>query len=435
MKNLFKSIIAFKLRFLARAVVHRYHPFIVMVTGSVGKTSTKDAVAAVLARRFLVRKSDKSFNSELGVPFTILGVENPWNNLFAWIKVMKSAFVLLFLPNHYPNMLVLETGADRPGDLSRILKIAKPDMVVVTRLPEISVHVEAYASPEAVREEEFSPAFALPASSPLIIPADDSYASDNARRTPARIISYGISNDSFVHIHNVNFLESEGVVSGHHTNQIGVVAGMQADVSVGGENGKLLVKGSVGRTQLLPLAAALAVASAFEIPLSEALEALEEYQPPPGRGRLLVGKNGSVIIDDSYNASPAAVEEALVTLKSFPHAKRRIAILGDMLELGRYSVEEHERIATLAADSADFIIAVGVRARAFVNARKNIETMSFNNSNEAALALPELVREGDVILVKGSQSIRTERIVEALLANPSDVIKLVRQEKKWKERV
>lgn len=424
MKNILKSIVAMALALLARAVIRRYRPSIVMITGSVGKTSTKDAVAAVLAERFHVRSSEKSFNSEFGVPFTIFGVGNPWGDPFAWFSIMKNALALLILPNHYPNMLVLEVGADRPGDLARILRIATPNAVVVTRLPEIPVHVEAYASPEAVREEEFSPAYALAAAAPLIIPTDDAYAVDNAKRTPARVISYGAAEGSTVRISAVGFYESEGKI-----------AGMQANVSVDGEQGTCVEKGSVGETQILPLAAAIATAHAFGIPLSAALAALENYEAPPGRGRLLAGKEESIIIDDSYNASPAAVEEALKTLKAFPHARRRVAILGDMLELGRYSVAEHERIAVLAGKSADVIITVGIRARAFASASNGADVLQFDNSRSAAPALDDFARERDVILVKGSQSVRTEHIVEALLANPLDANRLVRQERKWKAKM
>jgi len=424
MKRIRTYLVTFMLAAFARAVVRRYTPKIVMVTGSVGKTSTKDAVAAVLRTHFFVRASEKSFNSEYGVPFTILGVENPWDNPLSWLKVMRSALALLLLPNHYPNLLVLEVGADKPGDLARILRIATPDAVVVTRLPEIPVHVEAYASPEAVREEEFSPAYALHAAAPLIVSADDAYALERALHTAARVITYGCSADAQVNLCEVDFYKEEGEV-----------VGMSAEVHKGDEKGTCIVKGSVGGTQLLPAAAALATASAFHISLAEALEALEIYEPPPGRGRLFKGKNGSIIIDDSYNASPAAVEEALATLKAFPHAKRRIAVLGDMLELGRYSVTEHERISALASTSADVIAAVGIRARAFAVASRETETLLFDNALSAASALAEYVREGDVILIKGSQSIRTERIVEALLANPDDAAKLVRQEKKWKLKV
>lgn len=423
MKKLLKGIVALFLALLARAVVHRYRPHIVMVTGSVGKTSTKDAVAAVLSARFFVRKSEKSFNSEFGVPFSILGVENPWNNPFAWFLLFRRALALLLLPNHYPSTLVLEVGADKPGDLTRILRIVKPDVVVVTQLPKVPVHVEAYASPEAVRDEEFSPAYALPAAAPLIISSDDAYAVEHAKRTPARVFSYGTATDATVRLAPAHFLEEQGRV-----------VGMSATAVVGDERVELAVRGSVGATQVFSSAAALAVAVALNIPLEDALVALEEYTPPSGRGRLLRGKSDSLIIDDSYNSSPVAVEQALATLQSFPHASRRVAILGDMLELGRYSVQEHERIGRLACAAADVVIAIGIRARAFVSAPGKAEVQMFDNSSAAAFALASLPRPGDVILIKGSQSIRMEHIVQALLADRADVCQLVRQERRWKRR-
>jgi UDP-N-acetylmuramoyl-tripeptide--D-alanyl-D-alanine ligase len=424
MKNILKFFITLLLSILARLVVRRYRPHIVMVTGSVGKTSTKDAIAAVLRTRFLVRKSEKSFNSEFGVPFTILGVDNPWDNPMAWFALVKQAIALLVLPNMYPKLLVLEVGADRPGDLARILRIVTPDVVVVTPLPEIPVHVEAYASPEAVREEEFSPAYALHAAAPLIICADDAYACENAIRTPAHVITYGMNQKATVRIDSVGYAEAEGVVEG-----------MCADIEVQGQKKSLTVKGSVGGAQVFPGAAALAVATAFDIPIDTALSALTtSYEPPAGRGRILKGKNDSLIIDDTYNASPIAVEYALRTLKDFPHAMRRIAVLGDMLELGRYSVTEHERIGTLARNSADIVVAVGIRTRSFALAEGNAEVLLYDNAQAAALALVDYVRRGDVVLVKGSQSIRTEQIVKALLADPADVSRLVRQERKWRER-
>ncbi len=423
MKNFLKLVVAEILALIAGAVIHRYKPHIVMITGSVGKTSTKDAVAAALSDRFFVRKSEKSFNSEFGVPFTILGVGNPWGNPLAWLRIVKSALALLALPNHYPNMLVLEVGADRPGDLARILRIATPQAVVVTRLPDIPVHVEAYASPELVREEEFSPAYALAGGAPLIISADDPYALDSAVQLPARIISYGVASDATVRVVSSDFHEEEKKV-----------VGMKGEISFGEKKENFVIRGSVGATQLLPVAAALATADAFGVPFEGALKALQKYVPPAGRGRLLKGINDSVIIDDSYNASPAAVEEALMTLKAFPRAKRRIAVLGDMLELGRYSVVEHEKIGKLAKESANIVAAVGIRARAFAAATGGAEAMLFDSSQAAATALAPLVRPGDVILVKGSQSIRTERIVEALLAERADLGKLVRQDSEWKKR-
>lgn len=422
-KHLLAPLVAFALALLARAVIRRYRPQIVMVTGSVGKTSTKDAVAAALAAKFYLRKSEKSFNSEFGVPFTIFGVGNPWGNPVAWLRVAKSAFALLILPNHYPTMLVLEVGADKPGDLSRILKIATPDAVVVTHLPDVPVHVEAYTSPEQVREEEFSPAFALPPGAPLILASDDAHALALAARLPARLITYGASPDATVPISGIDFFV-----------EAGTVAGMRATVKVQSKEHEVVIRGSVGKTQALPVAAALITAETFGVPLPSALEELAKHKPPPGRGRLLRGLRGSVIIDDSYNASPAAVEEALETLRRFPHAGRRIAVLGDMLELGRYSVSEHARIGALARNSADLVVTVGVRARAFTGSPGPSEAMTFENSRTAGQALADSLRPGDVVLVKGSQSMRMERIVERLLADPADVKLLVRQEKAWRRR-
>ena len=415
-KRFGKSVILFFLALAARAVLRRYRPHIVMVTGSVGKTSTKDAVTAVLAKRFLVRGSEKSFNSEFGVPFTILGVGNPWHNPFAWVRLAKCVIALLTLPNQYPNLLVLEVGADKPGDLAKILKIVKPDALVVTRLPKIPVHVEAYTSPEAVREEEFSPAYALAPRAPLIVCGDDTYALEMAARVSARLLTYGLAQ-----LADIGFESAEGRVIGMH-----------ATVRSLEETAELVVKGSVGKTQLLPAVAAIVTASVFDIPLTDAVAALASYEPPAGRGRLFAGVGGSTIIDDTYNASPAAVEEALLTLAAFPTTGRRIAVLGDMLELGRYSVMEHERIGEHASRVADLVVTVGIRAKGFVAVAG--QAVSYDDSRAAAAALPSLIRPGDVILVKGSQSVRTERIVEALLAHRSDLSRLSRQEREWKRR-
>ncbi len=430
MKRIAKSIATFFLSRVARGVLARYRPRIVMVTGSVGKTSTKDAVAAVLTSRFLVRKSEKSFNSEFGVPFTILGVGNPWGNPVAWLVVARRALGLLLLPNHYPNLLVLEVGADAPGDLAKILAIAKPDCVVVTRLPEIPVHVEFYTSPEAVREEEFAPAYGLSPGAPLVVSSDDPFALEMAARVSSHLFTYGTSEGAMVRLTGADWYKEQDIV-----------AGMAGAVESGGVKAEVVVKGSVGKAQLLPAAAAIAVAHAFDIPLEEAVAALSLYEPPAGRGRLLPGIAGSLLIDDSYNSSPVAVEEALATLSSMPREKgsRRIAVLGDMLELGRYSVMEHERIGGHVAQAADLLVTVGIRAKRLAAAAaesgmKAEQVISFDDAQTAAALLPLHIKKGDVVLVKGSQSMRTERVVAALLADPADRARLVRQEGAWLRR-
>jgi UDP-N-acetylmuramoyl-tripeptide--D-alanyl-D-alanine ligase len=428
MKSILKAPIAGLLAVLSRAIVRKYKPQIIMITGSVGKTSTKDAVAAMLSEHTTLRASEKSYNSEFGVPFTIMGAQNPWTSLFAWVDVIAEALVLIFFPSHYPKVLVLEVGADRPGDLARILKIATPDAVIVTRLPEVPVHVEAYSTPAAVREEEFAPAYALGSGSPLILSSRDTHAIRMARNTQAMVTVFGFSPEADIHI------DDPKVVFDH-----GMPVGMEAAAHARGKSYTLYARGALGRPQILAPAAALATALALGIPAEEALAGLTTYVPPAGRGRLLRGKKGSVLIDESYNSSPAATEEALIALSLLTHAPRRIAVLGDMLELGRYSREEHERIGTLAAKHADMLVAVGSRSKATCEAAVAAgldasQVRCYETARDAAEALRSEIKEGDAILIKGSQSMRTERIVEALLADPTDVVYLVRQDREWKNK-
>ncbi len=427
MKNLLKQPVIALLALLAHLIVRKYKPTIIMVTGSVGKTSTKDALKSALAERSFVRASEKSYNSESGVPLTIIGAKNPWTNPVGWLRVFREGLALLLLPNHYPKMLVLEVGADHPGDLIKILHIALPNVVVVTMLPEVPVHVEAYATPQAVREEEFVPAYGLAPHAPLIVNAEDEYALEYAKRLPVSLSTFGFKEGANVFIRDPK-LSLEGSSA----------SGMEAVFVVAEKEYSFTLRGALGRQQLLAPAAAFAATLSLGYTAKEALAGLASYVPPPGRSRILPGREGSTLIDDSYNASPAAVEEALHSLNLI-HGVRRIAVLGDMMELGRYSVAEHERIGTLAATCSDVVVAVGVRARAIAEAAKKAGMKKDNiyvadNSVAAASMLLDIIRSGDVVLVKGSQSVRAERIVEALLANPEDVSKLVRQEKEWKKR-
>jgi UDP-N-acetylmuramoyl-tripeptide--D-alanyl-D-alanine ligase len=428
MNALLRAPIAALLALLARMVLRKYRPQIIMVTGSVGKTSTKDAVAAMLSEHTNVRASEKSYNSEFGVPFTILGVHNPWRSPLAWLQVFEEAFMLIAFPAHYPKILVLEVGADRPGDLARILRIATPDAVIVTRLPDVPVHVEAYANPRAVREEEFAPAYALAPGAPLVISSRDRNAREMAKNTQAKVLTFGFSDDADIR------LQEPKVIMHEHT-----PLGMEAVAYIGEKEYALYASGALGRPQILAPAAALATAVALSIPMDEALAGLATYIPPAGRGRILRGLHGSTLIDESYNSSPAATEEALQSLALLSGARRRIAVLGDMLELGRYSRDEHERIGKLAHEYADSLYAVGPRSKAMRDAAidaglPEADAKWFETAREAAHALRDAIETGDALLIKGSQSVRMERIMETLLEDPTDSVYLVRQDKEWKRK-
>ncbi len=154
MHELFKYVVTKILMYEAKFLLWRKRPIIIGITGSVGKTTTKDAIYAALKSTVNVRKSEKSFNSNIGVALTILGLQNAWNNPLLWLKNIFDGALHALIPVSYPAVLVLELGVDRPGDMRTLTELIKPDIVVLTRLPDMPVHVEFFNSPEEVREEK-----------------------------------------------------------------------------------------------------------------------------------------------------------------------------------------------------------------------------------------------------------------------------------------
>lgn len=428
MKSLFKKIVVAILTWEAKLVLKKYKPKIVAITGSVGKTSTKDAVYSVLSQSVHARKSEKSFNSELGVPLTVLGLPNAWSNLIGWLENIVEGFWMLLKRHAYPEWLVLEVGADRPGDI-RALAWLKPNIVIFTRFPEVPVHVEFFGSKEAVIEEKRELKRALSPEGTLIVNADDPEMQDEKVHDGQHLLSYGFAEKATVRCNENEIMYKEGAPSG-----------MLLSVQFQQDTQKLTLAGTIGTHHLYPILAALAVAVTEGIPFNDAVQALEGHTPPPARMRMLEGRNGSMLIDDSYNASPVAVTAGLETLTSLIVEGRKIVVLGDMLELGEFSVAEHQRIGEIIASSADVFVAVGVRMRTAaetVQAAKGKcrKVESVQDSEQAAKLLQDIVGEKDLVYIKGSQGIRMERTVAALLRDPTTAAQvLVRQEDAWRQR-
>lgn len=399
------------------------------ITGSVGKTSSKDAVYAALSGFFFLRKSEKSFNSDIGVPLTILGVPNGWSNVLQWAKNILEGFALLVLNAPYPKLLVIEVGADRPGDITKSLSWLQPDVVVATRFPEVPVHVEFYASPDEVIREELAPAGWLKEEGVLVFNADDKHARGALTRTGVTRIGFGFGEDAA--LRGTRF---------HASSHEGMPTGISFDVSYKEEHAHIILAGVAGHAHAYSVLAGLSVAVGMGISLAAAAKNFEKHETPPGRMRLIQGIRNSVIIDDTYNASPAATEEALQALSTIPHTGRRIAVLADMLELGTFSVEEHKRMGVLAAASSDVLVTAGVRAKNIAEAALfagmgETKVIVCDRGADAASALVSLVQPGDVVLVKGSQSMRMERVVKSLMAEPGIAKEmLVRQDGEWSIR-
>ncbi|GMQ95505.1 MAG: hypothetical protein BMS9Abin13_622 [Patescibacteria group bacterium] len=429
MKQFLKKIIIAILTFEARVVLWKYKPKIIAVTGSVGKTATKDAIHAVLNQSFYIRKSEKSYNSEIGVPLTILGCTSGWNNPLTWISNILEGLALIFLKNHYPKLLVLEVGADRPGDIKKIARWLTPAVVVVTRFGEVPVHVEFFDSPKQVIEEKSYLVSALAPDGLLVLNNDDEKVLGLRKLFGGAVLPYGKEPGSAM-------LASNEQVMYEGSAPIGIT--FKADYEDTSVPVRLV--GVLGGQYTYSALAALSVGVYLKTNMVRMAQALEHYSGPPGRLTLIDGIKGTYILDDTYNSSPVAMEAALQTLREVETAGRKIAVLGDMLELGRYTAAEHKKAGERAAGASDLLIVVGLRARNIVEgallggmSEKNI--VEFDDAQKAGKYLEGVIGAGDIILIKGSQSMRMERTVEEIMAHPEKKNQLlVRQEPEWLKR-
>lgn len=424
MKSIFKKIITFIIEIEARVIIKKYNPYIIAITGSVGKTSTKDAIYSVLASSSShIRKSQKSFNSEIGVPLTILGCENGWSSPTLWLSNILHGLELIIFKSKYPDTLVLEVGADHPGDIKRLTKWLKPDIVVVTKISAVPVHVEFFPSREALLKEKSELVKALKNNGTLILSYDDEDVRALSSGMSQKCLTFGMSFASTVSVSNESIMYEE-------KNGIRVPSGMSFKLKHGNNSIPLMAHGVLGIQQVYPFLAATAVGISRGMLVTHIVESLGKHIPPHGRMNIISGIKDSIIIDDTYNSSPDALREALLTLGKVECTGKKIAVLGDMMELGAYSIEEHKKAGELARVIASVVVTVGQRSRGMGEG-----IISFDSSSDAGEYVRGIISRGDVVLIKGSQSIRMERVVKVLLRDPEKAGELlVRQDEEWLSR-
>ncbi len=411
-----KRLVQLILKILARLYLRKFKPKVIAVTGSVGKTSTKEAIGLALQGAISVRVSAKSYNNEIGVPLAILGFKSPARSVGRWLVLFVLALWRWFWLRDYPKVLVLEMGADKPGDLAYLVKIAKPDIAVITRIGP--AHFEAFEDMEQLVQEKSTLVRCLRPGDWAVLNGDDEIVREIGLRAPAKVLYYAIKNPEAQVRGSQIKLADDGALS--------------FTISYRSKNYPLKIR-AAGRHFVYVALAAFAVGTALGIEPSLLVRNLARFEPLPGRGKILKGKRRTVLIDESYNANPLSMEASLAFIKKLNWPGRKVLVLGDMKELGSLSEKEHKRLATKSS-FADLVILVGPEIRpAFDSlAKKGVPCLYYAQVEDLIPHLSELVRPRDLILFKGSQAIRLEKAVAELLSgqyNPKEV--LVRQEEEW----
>ena len=404
--------------------VRRYfakHPEVklVAVVGSVGKTSTKRALADILSRRYRVRMHEGNHNSEFSVPLAVLGVDYPRSvhNPFAWLAVFRAARLRIKQPTDV-DVVIQELGTDHPGDILKFGTYLVPDIALVTAVtPE---HMEFFGTIDAVAQEELS---ISQFSRFVLINRDDIEERFATFENNPNFSTYGTTSAAEYHIEQQSFTVEAGYKGSVYAPEFPQIFEVQVRV--------------FGEHSLRPIIGAIAAAAKLGLTPIEIANGVALVSPVPGRMNLLRGIDGTTIIDDTYNSSPAAATAALQTLYSLDSesVSQRIAVFGDMRELGAASQAEHEKLGALCdPNMLAWVVLVGRECEKYlapVARQRGCQVHVAPNAIAAGEFVRSVTEEGAMILVKGSQNtIYLEECVK-ILCDMTEDAELVRQSEAW----
>lgn len=421
MKKLFSTFLLHYFRLLAKVQLLKIHPTIIGVTGSAGKTSTLEACAAVLASSYKIKVSRKA-NSESGIPLNILGLTPHSYSMTEWLRLAVLAPLQLLFNWETYDIYLVEMGIDSPfppKNMGYLLSILKPNVGIFMNVAP--VHSETFdpliktKDPQkrrielkhAIAIEKGKMILALPSNGTAILNADEPEIAIFSQFTKAPSLTFGSSASSSVQIIEMEYSATATII--HY-----VIQGQPHSITM--EN--MLLPEHYAHT----FGAAICCGLSQNISPAVILEALQTgVHLPPGRATLLEGINDSTILDSTYNASTRPMLDMLTLLSKVP-GKRKLALLGDMRELGNVSQQEHERVAQKAGEVCDKVFLVGPQMQSYVQPvleKMDVPVQWCSNAYEAARLLQTVLKKGDVLLVKGSQNtLLLEIAVEKLMAHP-----------------
>ena len=398
---------------LTTKVLNKYKPIVIAITGNVGKTSTKEAVFTILKSKYRCRRNEMNYNTPIGVAITVIGTKSGEGSLIAWCLNILFAFkLLLFRQKDYPEILIIEMGADRPGDIEYLCNILKPKIGIITNIGDIPVHIEYFKNIEDLYYEKSKLIKCLPPEGAAILNYDNKKILDFKNLTNASVITYGFDEGAEVRASNFKIIPQNNLDESE----------MYFRIEHGGTSMPFQIAGVFGKNYAYAFLCAISVGIYFNINLVESLEYLKDYKKLPHRTNILPAIKNSWIIDDSYNASPVAVSFSLELLNTLP-ANRRIFVFGDMKELGSYTEQAHRQVGDeIIKYNIDLVINIGnytenTYNQLINNGFKADNVYYFKNLLDAIDLLQNIIQTGDIILIKGSHSMGLDKIVQSLAKN------------------
>ncbi len=375
---------------IARFHRSRFKIPVIVLTGSAGKTTTKEMIAAVLSRKYKVLKNEGTQNNHIGVPLTLLKLRVPHQ------------------------MVVLECGTNQPGDIVWLADVARPGFAVFTNIGES--HLEKLKTVNGVLKEKWTLTSFMGAKDTVIINADDALLSQQTRKKNLfKIMTYGIKAKADWKASDTN------IVSGRYLN-------FQVDGPHGRHTrhsqlfGKIVELNSCGVNNVYNALAAVCCGVFFKVPPHDIVQALKSFELPQGRGQIVRLGRGW-LINDTYNANPVSMRSALQTLQAIETRLKRIFVAADMLELGSQSRVLHQAMGrAIGAAGVDVLITVGplagLMAANLKRRDKKMQVFACRDVESAQKCLAKVFHNGDAVLIKGSRRMRMEQVAEFLLASP-----------------
>ena len=395
------------LRFFAKITLKKYQPKIVVIVGSVGKTSTKEAIYSVLSGKLKTRRSIKNYNNEIGVPLTIINCDSGEKSLFKWIGIFWKAILLNILKDKsYPEFLVLEMAADKKGDIKYLMDMIPKKLLKVVVLTAITpVHLEFFESVDNIFEEKTTPLSYLEKDGWVVFNIDNCDAYRVKEKINSKLLTYGLNKNADIHVQEIEYYNS----------------GLKFKINYKDKIVFSELKNAIADYQIYPILAGLSVGICFDLKLDEIIKSLKIYKTLPKRMQKLEGIKNSIVIDDTYNSSPEALKKVIQALINLSFGQRKIAILGDMLELGKDSEKLHREIGEIISKTnINYLITFGEKAKyIFEEALKynfsKDKAFHFFKKDEIVEFIKKNVKEDDVILIKGSRGMEMEKIVEKII--------------------